>query len=91
MPLSAIFPTRVLFDLFRLESSIQTRAKRAKNRNNVATEKRSLKKRLFSFIFGGILSGNRMDGIIRNLAYSGEKGKNIKEKRKIFEKIKFFC
>ena len=40
MPLSAIFPTRVLLDLFRLESSILTRAKRATNRNNVATEKR---------------------------------------------------
>ena len=51
MPLSA--------NLFRLESSILTQAKRATNRNNVATEKLGI----FFFFYrgisvGGILSGN---------------------------------
>ena len=46
MPLSA--------NLLKLESSILTRAKRAPNRNNVATEKRSY---IFFFFSGGFLSG----------------------------------
>ena len=52
-PLTGIFPPgkdsgfvkyAVNANLFRLESSILMRAKRATNRNNVATEKRSFKK-----------------------------------------------
>ena len=49
MPLSA--------NLLKLESSILTRAKRATNLNNVATEKLS-----YIFFFGGILVGGILSG-----------------------------
>ena len=67
MPLSA--------NLFQLESLILTRAKLTTNRNNVATEKQSKKKKIGGILVGGILTGNRekyicMKQIHNNYYYS---------------------
>ena len=82
MPLSA--------NLFLLESSILTLAKRATNRKNVATEKRSQIFYIFFIIFffggilvggdfvGGILYGNRLEDMQKFYGSGGEKnGTNI--------------